>query len=85
LDSVTVLRWSPDGAALWVASGALQNLRLERVDVVTGRRSPLVTMETPLDLPLFFLFGISLADDPQTFAYSAGSYTSLLFTIQGVR
>jgi eukaryotic-like serine/threonine-protein kinase len=85
LDSVTVLRWSPDGAALWVASGALQNLRLERVDAMTGRRRPLVTMETPSDLPLFFLFGLSLADDPLTYAYSAGSYTSLLFTIQGVR
>jgi len=85
LDTATVLRWSPDGAALWVATGTTLNTRVERVDAVTGRRSPLVTIEMPSDLPVYQIYSISLADDPRIYAYSTGSYTSLLFTIQGVR
>jgi hypothetical protein len=34
---------------------------------------------------VFTILSISLADDPRVYAYSAYSYTSLLFTIQGVR
>ena len=79
---VEVLRWSPDGAGLWVASGTSPNQRLERADVASGRRTALATMETPA---VFGNANISLADDPRVYAYSASSYTSLLFTIQGVR
>jgi len=80
-----VLRWSPDGAALWIRSGAGEALRVDQVDITSGRRSPLVTIQTPSDLPAFAIFSPALADDPRVYAYSAYSYTSLLFTIQGVR
>jgi len=85
LNDEEVLRWSPDGAALWVLSGTTDALRVVRVDIASGRRSPLLTMQSPSDLPIFAIFGVSLADDPRVYAYSAWSYTSLLFTIQGVR
>jgi dipeptidyl aminopeptidase/acylaminoacyl peptidase len=85
LDSGVVARWSPDGAALWVQSATGPNPRFDRVDVATGRRTPLLTLETPSDVPLFAIFSISLADDPRVYAYSAWSYNSQLFTVQGVR
>jgi Tol biopolymer transport system component/tRNA A-37 threonylcarbamoyl transferase component Bud32 len=83
--ATTVLRWSPDGTALWVAGGTDQAPRLELVDVANGRRTPLVSVETPSDLRHFGVFGISVADDPRVYAYPVWSYSSLLFTIQGVR
>jgi len=85
LDGGVVARWSPDGAALWVQSATGPNPRFDRVDVATGRRTPLLTIETPSDVPVFAIFSISLADDPQVYAYSAWSYSSQLFTVQGVR
>jgi hypothetical protein len=84
-DTDAVLRWSPDGKALWVQTGAELSPRVERVDVETGRRSALVTIEPPAGVPLFQIFGLSLADDPRVYAYSAWSYSSELFTVEGVQ
>jgi hypothetical protein len=53
--------------------------------VETGRRSVLVDIQPPVGLTLFELFGVSMADDPRVYAYSAWSYNSELFTVQGVR
>jgi sugar lactone lactonase YvrE/tRNA A-37 threonylcarbamoyl transferase component Bud32 len=82
-DGDEVARWSPDGTALWVrAAGAT---RIDRLDVATGRRTVLLTIDGPKDVPGFQFLGISLADDPRVYAYAAWSYSSLLFTVQGVR
>jgi serine/threonine-protein kinase len=84
-DSVAILRWSPDGRALWVLAGTELHFKVDQVDVATGRRSPLVDIESPpVATTLFGTFGLSLADDPHTYAYSVWSYSSELFTIQGV-
>ena len=80
-DTVAVLRWSPDGKAFWVQAGAELSPRVDRVDAETGRRSTLVTIEPPVGVPLFQIFGLSLADDPRVYAYSAWSYSSELFTV----
>jgi hypothetical protein len=80
-----VLRWSPDGAALWVVSGTVENPRVDRLDVASGRRTPLPAIELPSDVRVFQTFGLSLADAPRVYAYSAWSYTSQIFTIRGVR
>ena len=41
--TVFPLRWSPDGNALWVfRSGAARQRGVDRVDIVTGRRTPLL-------------------------------------------
>ena len=83
-DGEYVARWSPDGAALWVAATASVP-HIDRVDMATGRRTLLLTIDTPRDVSRFKVGGISLADDPRVYAYSASSYSSLLFTVQGVR
>jgi dipeptidyl aminopeptidase/acylaminoacyl peptidase len=85
-DSVAILRWSPDSRALWVFAGSDVHFRVDQVEVATGRRSPLVDIEAPAaGTTLFGLFGLALADDPHTYAYSVWNYSSELFTIQGVR
>jgi Tol biopolymer transport system component len=84
-DTVGILRWSPDGRALWVLTGSNVHPKVDQVDVATGRRTSLIDVEPPAGLTVFGTFNVSVADDPRTYAYSAWSYNSELFTIQGVR
>jgi Tol biopolymer transport system component len=78
-----VVRWSPDGRALIVGSASSPNL--DRLDLATGRREPLVTLGTeppgPRSRPVFY----TMADDPRVYAYVAATYLSQVFTVDGVR
>ena len=78
-----VVRWSVDGRALIV--GSTTSSTLDRVDLATGRREPLVTLGTeppgPRSRPIFF----TMADDPRVYAYVAATYLSQVFTVDGVR
>lgn len=78
-----VVRWSPDGRALVV--GSATSPTLDRVDLATGRRAPLVTLGTeppgPRSRPAFF----TMADDPRVYAYVAATYLSQVFTVDGMR
>jgi hypothetical protein len=85
LDDAIVLRWSPDGTALWVQSEAGPDAHLDRVDLASGRRTPLLTVETPSDASIFAILNVAVADDPGVYVFSARSYRSALFTIEGVR
>ncbi len=78
-----IVRWGTDGRALVVGSATSRTL--DRVDLATGRREPLVTLGTeppgPRSRPAFF----ALADDPRVYAYIAATYLSQVFTVDGVR
>jgi Tol biopolymer transport system component/tRNA A-37 threonylcarbamoyl transferase component Bud32 len=78
-----IVRWSADGRALIV--GSTTSRTLDRVDLATGRREPLVTLGTappgPRSRPVFF----TVADDPRVYAYVAATYVSQVFTVDGVR
>jgi Tol biopolymer transport system component/tRNA A-37 threonylcarbamoyl transferase component Bud32 len=78
-----VVRWSVDGRALIV--GSTTSPTLDRVDLATGRREPLVTLGTeppgPRARPVFY----TMADDPRVYAYVAATYLSQVFTVDGVR
>jgi Tol biopolymer transport system component/tRNA A-37 threonylcarbamoyl transferase component Bud32 len=84
-DASQVLRWSPDGRALWVRSGTARDPRVDQVDIATGLRTPLVAMERPSSVPIFVIISVTLADDPRVYAYSLWGYNSELFTVKGVR
>jgi Tol biopolymer transport system component len=77
-----VLRWSPDGKALWVAPVAVP-IRIDKVDVATGGREPLVTITPPERANVFQLQWLSLADDPRVYAYNTGSWSSELYLVEG--
>jgi Tol biopolymer transport system component/tRNA A-37 threonylcarbamoyl transferase component Bud32 len=78
-----IARWSMDGRALVV--GSANSPTMDRVDLATGRREPLVTLGTeppgPRSRPVFF----AMADNPRVYAYVAATYLSQVFTVDGVR
>ena len=78
-----VVRWSPEGRALVVGGPASPTM--DRVDLATGRREPLVTLGSeppgPRSRPIFW----AMADDPHVYAYVAAIYLSQIFTVDGVR
>jgi hypothetical protein len=85
LEGAVLLRWSPDGSALWVRGLAGGKLSIDRVDVATGRRTTLASIETPPDVAAFGVSRIVVADDPAVYAYSASGFLSLLFAVRGIR
>ena len=79
----SVIRWSPDGTALWVETATSAGPRMMRVEVPSGRRSPLPSINAPLSI--FRFIRLSLADDPRAFVYETRTWSSLLFTVSGMR
>ena len=78
-----VVRWSPDGRTLWVARISEITVRVERLDLATGRRQPLI--EGRRDQPRRIgMFAVAIADDPRVYAYQAGYRVSHLFVVEGV-
>jgi Tol biopolymer transport system component/tRNA A-37 threonylcarbamoyl transferase component Bud32 len=77
-----VIRWSPDGRALFVQPTLSQTV--ERLELTTGHREPLLTLGSTQGR--FTPIGwISMADDPHVYAYVAMPYLSQLFTVDGAR
>jgi len=78
-----IVRWTSDGRALVV--GRATSSTMDRVDLATGRREPLVTLGTQLPggrwRPVFF----AMADDPHVYSYVGATYLSEIFTVDGVR
>ncbi len=78
-----IVRWSPDGRALIV--GRTTSATMDRVDLATGRRQPLVTLGTEPPGGRWRLTFFAVADDPRVYAYVAAAYLSEIFTVDGVR
>jgi sugar lactone lactonase YvrE len=81
-----VIRWSPDGSALWVfRTGARGHRGVDRMDLATGRRTPLFDLEELPDLDMQAPISVSVADDGRSYVYNVWQYSSQLFTVTGVR
>jgi eukaryotic-like serine/threonine-protein kinase len=78
-----VVRWSSDGRALIV--GGATSRTVDRVDLATGRRQPLVALGSEPPGPRWRLAFFAMADDPHVYAYVAAAYTSEIFTVDGMR
>jgi tRNA A-37 threonylcarbamoyl transferase component Bud32 len=77
-----LIRWSPDGHEVWVWIGNSSNVRVDRVDPISGRRSVLLTI-TPRDLTGLRNFqDVTIADDGRRYAYTQVRYMSNLFTVE---
>ena len=79
----SVIRWSPDGRALWVQGGTPSHPQVDQVDVATGRRTPLLTIDAPATV--FTSARLAVADDPHSYVYETRRWFSLLFTFSGMR
>jgi len=80
------IRWSPDGSVMWVfRPGTPGHRGVDRLDVTTGRRTPLFDIEElPGSATPAILF-LSVADDGKSYVYYTTTYNSLLFSVEGVR
>jgi hypothetical protein len=78
-----VMRWSPDGRALYV--GRSTSFTADRVDLTTGRREPIVTLAAGGRAGFPSIMAITIANDPRVYAYGAAEYVSQLYTVDGVR
>jgi Tol biopolymer transport system component len=81
-----VVRWTPDGKSLLLVSLYSDvPLRVEKLDVATGRREPYMTLG-PADLTgAVQLYPIALSDDGKSYALTVRRMASHLFLVQGAR
>jgi len=82
-----VVRWSPDGRELWVWANDTSTsiIRVDRVDPETGMRAELLSLALHDVAGVRSLEMLTLADDPNVFAYGQWRYTSTLYTVEGMR
>jgi eukaryotic-like serine/threonine-protein kinase len=80
-----VLRWSPDGKALWVWRADTLPIVIERVDIATDQRVRLTTFIPQSGEGLRRTADVGLADDPRIYSYGSVVERSRLFVIEGAR
>ena len=80
-----VLRFSPDGRALWVLGAYALPPVVERLDLVTGRRSTLLAIPIGPRPGLLRVRDVELADDARAYAYVARETISHIFDVQGMK
>ena len=79
--SDALLRFSPDGKALWTRKPNALPIRVERIDLVTGARTLLLPPFGIGGPGLVAVPGVSLADDPRTYVYIDRSAAGFLFEL----
>jgi hypothetical protein len=81
----SIIRWSADGRALVVYDSSAVPARVERLDLETGRRKPILTIG-PQELAGVLGIGpILITENAQTYAYGTNMMISHLFLAEGVR
>ena len=77
----SVLRFSPDGATVFVYRHQEVPARVEGVDLSSGRRTLLREFAPADRAGLIAIHTISLADDPRAYAYTFWRYVSTLYVV----
>jgi hypothetical protein len=81
-----ILRYSPDGRFLWTTGRQkTQPVHVDQVDVKTGVRSTLIPDFSPPRPGVLMVSGMTLADDPHTYAYIEQEAASYLFELKRAR
>ena len=80
-----VLRWSPDGRTIWIQRSSDVVVRVEQLDLASGRRAPLMSVRAGTGAGLLGIGFVQLADDPRGYAYIASEYVSHIFDVRGMR
>jgi len=80
-----LIRWSPDGRSVFAYRSAQIPLRVDRVDIPTGRRTAFAEFSPAERAGLVSFIGVSLADDLRSYAYCYQRYISTLYVVEGVR
>ncbi|HKY97747.1 MAG TPA: WD40 repeat domain-containing serine/threonine protein kinase [Gemmatimonadaceae bacterium] len=80
-----ILRFSPDSKALWVRRGVSQPVHIDRLELASGARTPLIPDFSPRRPGVLNTLEVSLADDPRTYAYMEREVSSFLFELKGIK
>jgi Tol biopolymer transport system component len=78
-----LIRWGPDGKALYVFHRVEIPAPVDRIDVATGRRENVSELGGSNLTGVVGVVGVSIADDMKTLAYATFNYTSVLYTVSG--
>jgi hypothetical protein len=79
------VRWSTDGKGILVARGRQAPVDVERVDVVSGRREKVLTIDPSNRNSLLAITEVTVAADEKHYAYSVWRSRTKLFTLEGLR
>ncbi|HEX7795331.1 MAG TPA: hypothetical protein VF456_13310, partial [Vicinamibacterales bacterium] len=80
-----VLGWSPDGAELFVRNGSDVPSLIDRVDVATGRRTPLAEVG-PVDRTGILTFDVSsISKNGAQYSFTYWQRLSTLFVVTPAR
>ncbi len=81
----TVVRWCSDGRSAYVTDEQQLPSRVERLNLADGRRELVLLLGTENRTGLLNVAGLSLADDPNVYAYFSYRMLSVLFAADGAR
>jgi hypothetical protein len=81
----TVIRFSPDSRGLWVSWMRELPVRVERLDLATGARSPVISLMPPPLTGLLMVNVGTIADDPRAHVYVVNVRQSRVFELKGMR
>jgi eukaryotic-like serine/threonine-protein kinase len=80
-----IVRWSTDGRSVYVFYPREIPCRVERFTLSTGQRDLMMMLGTENRIGLNRVIEVSMADDPQVYAYSCYRMLSQLFIMDGAR
>jgi hypothetical protein len=78
-------RWSSDGRSLYVVSRDAPGSRIDRLDLATGKRTPIKTLMPADRAGLIDLSFVNLSDDARSYVYSYRRVLSTLYLVDGLR
>jgi Tol biopolymer transport system component len=82
----TILRWSPDGRALFVSKALSRHTRdVARFDLATGARQTLFTVGPADGSGVFSIGPPAVSADGRTYAYNYLQWLSHVFIVEGLR
>jgi WD40 repeat protein len=78
-----ILQWATDGRSLYVEVGGI-DLRVSRIDLATGIKTPWRTYRLPDPAGASFLNSV-LTPDTRSYAYTYGKRFSVLYLVEGLK
>ncbi len=81
----SIIRWGADNRSLLVGSAWQVPVRVERLDVATGKRELIRVLGPPDLLGAIQILPVAFSPDERSYSYSTRRMHSLLFAIDGAR
>jgi hypothetical protein len=79
------MQWAPDGEGLLTIEHDVLPVVVERVDIATGSRKPILTIDSADKNGLLQVTTVSLAADNRHYAYDCWRARTGLLTVEGLR